>query len=100
MGDELTSGKPDVKEGLYFGQELSEDDPRVLLGLPLHGPNLFPEGDLNSDAEAGPGDPSWTPTYDELIAEGFVDTWDQGHPRSYRLFPACQNHLSLGRERV
>ncbi len=44
VGDELTSGRPDVKEGLYFGSELSEDDPRVRQGLPLHGPNLFPEG--------------------------------------------------------
>ena len=44
VGDELTSGRPDVKEGLYFGLELSEDDPRVRAGLPLHGPNLFPAG--------------------------------------------------------
>ena len=44
VGDELTSGKPDVKEGLYFASELSEDDPRVREGLPLHGPNLFPAG--------------------------------------------------------
>ena len=44
VGDELTSGKPDVKEGLYFGLELSEDDPRGRAGLPLHGPNLFPAG--------------------------------------------------------
>jgi isopenicillin N synthase-like dioxygenase len=42
VGDELTSGKPDQKEGLYFGAELSADDPRVLAGTPLHGPNLFP----------------------------------------------------------
>ncbi len=42
VGDELTSGKPDVKEGLYFGAELGEDDPRVRAGVPLHGPNLFP----------------------------------------------------------
>ncbi len=42
VGDELTSGKPDVKEGLYFGAELSESDPRVRAGVPLHGPNLFP----------------------------------------------------------
>ncbi len=42
VGDELTSGKPDVKEGLYFGSELSESDPRVQAGVPLHGPNLFP----------------------------------------------------------
>ena len=44
VGDELTSGKPDAKEGLYFGSELGEDDPRVQAELPLHGPNLFPRG--------------------------------------------------------
>ncbi|HEU4348903.1 MAG TPA: 2-oxoglutarate and iron-dependent oxygenase domain-containing protein [Actinoplanes sp.] len=37
VGAELTSGRPDLKEGLYFGTELGRDDPR-----PLHGPNLFP----------------------------------------------------------
>ncbi len=42
VGDELTSGAPDLKEGLYFGQEISRGDPRVTAGLPLHGPNLFP----------------------------------------------------------
>ena len=42
VGDELTSGRPDQKEGLYFGAELPADDPRVLAGMPLHGPNLFP----------------------------------------------------------
>jgi isopenicillin N synthase-like dioxygenase len=42
VGGELTSGEPDLKEGLYFGAELPGDDPRVLAGLPLHGRNLFP----------------------------------------------------------
>jgi isopenicillin N synthase-like dioxygenase len=42
VGDELTSGKPDQKEGLYFGAELSADHPLVQAGTPLHGPNLFP----------------------------------------------------------
>jgi isopenicillin N synthase-like dioxygenase len=42
VGDELTSGRPDLKEGLYFGKELSADHPDVQRGLPLHGPNLFP----------------------------------------------------------
>src|SRR5262245_36448605 len=42
VGDELTSGKPDQKEGLYIGAELPADDPRVRAGTPLHGPNLFP----------------------------------------------------------
>ena len=39
---ELTSGKPDIKEGIYFGVELSEDHPLVSAGTPLHGRNLFP----------------------------------------------------------
>ena len=42
VGGELTSGKPDQKEGLYFGAELGRDDPRVKRALPLHGANLFP----------------------------------------------------------
>ncbi|HEY1710211.1 MAG TPA: 2-oxoglutarate and iron-dependent oxygenase domain-containing protein [Rhizomicrobium sp.] len=42
VGGELTSGKPDIKEGLYFGSELPPSDRRVKDGLPLHGANLFP----------------------------------------------------------
>ena len=42
VGGELTSGRPDLKEGLYFGTELADDHPRVKAGLPLHGRNLFP----------------------------------------------------------
>ncbi len=41
-GTELTAGRPDHKEGFYFGSELPADDPRVRAGLPLHGTNLFP----------------------------------------------------------
>ena len=41
-GGELTSGRPDWKEGLYFGSELPDDDPRVRARTPLHGRNLFP----------------------------------------------------------
>ncbi|MDG4863936.1 2-oxoglutarate and iron-dependent oxygenase domain-containing protein [Streptomyces sp. T-3] len=37
LGGELTSGRPDLKEGIYFGAELPAADPR-----PLHGPNLYP----------------------------------------------------------
>jgi isopenicillin N synthase-like dioxygenase len=40
---ELTSGKPDLKEGVYFGEELGRGDARVEAGVPLHGANLFPE---------------------------------------------------------
>lgn len=39
---ELTSGKPDLKEGIYFGSELEETDERVKAGWPMHGKNLFP----------------------------------------------------------
>jgi isopenicillin N synthase-like dioxygenase len=42
VGGELTSGRPDRKEGLYFGAELGDDHPLVKAGAPLHGPNLFP----------------------------------------------------------
>eukprot|EP01040_Poterioochromonas_malhamensis_P000877 gene877-930_t len=41
VGDEVTSGIPDQKEGIYFGTELSNNDPR-----PMHGANLWPEGEL------------------------------------------------------
>jgi len=42
VGDELTSGQPDWKEGLYFGAELGAEHPLVRAGTPLHGANLFP----------------------------------------------------------
>ena len=42
VGGELTSGKPDLKEGIYFGAELQDDHPLVKAGTPMHGPNLFP----------------------------------------------------------
>lgn len=42
VGGELTSGVPDIKEGIYFGNELPLSDPRVTSGKPMHGANLFP----------------------------------------------------------
>ncbi|MBV9332048.1 MAG: isopenicillin N synthase family oxygenase [Alphaproteobacteria bacterium] len=42
IGGELTSGKPDLKEGIYFGTELGGTDARVRAGIPMHGANLFP----------------------------------------------------------
>jgi isopenicillin N synthase-like dioxygenase len=42
VGGELTSGKPDQKEGIYFGSELGPEDLRVRRGVPLHGANQFP----------------------------------------------------------
>jgi isopenicillin N synthase-like dioxygenase len=43
VGEELTSGRPDLKEGIYFGSELPDDDGRVQAGIPLHGRNAFPD---------------------------------------------------------
>ncbi len=42
VGEELTSGRPDLKEGIYFGEEHPATHPRVRNGTPLHGQNLFP----------------------------------------------------------
>ncbi len=42
LGGEVTNGIPDRKEGLYLGQELGDDDQRVVGGIALHGRNLFP----------------------------------------------------------
>ena len=42
VGNELTSGKPDLKEGIYFGTELDDIHSKVQAGLPMHGRNLFP----------------------------------------------------------
>ena len=43
IGGELTSGAPDLKQGLYFGEELDAADARVRAQWPLHGANLFQE---------------------------------------------------------
>ena len=42
LGGELTSGRPDQKEGVYFGEELGPADPRVVDRWPMHGANLWP----------------------------------------------------------
>ena len=43
---EVTSGRPDRKEGIYIGLDHDPDHPRVRAGTPLHGRNLLPPGDL------------------------------------------------------
>ena len=42
LGGELTSNRPDWKEGLYLGSELGPKHPRVRVGTILHGANLWP----------------------------------------------------------
>jgi polar amino acid transport system ATP-binding protein len=46
LGGELTSGRPDWKEGLYLGTDLGDNHPRVRAGVPLHGRNLLPDDDV------------------------------------------------------
>ena len=49
-------------------------------------------GDLNSDAEAGPGAPSWTPTYDLFRSAGFADAWQGSKSkRKDPGFTCCQD---------
>jgi isopenicillin N synthase-like dioxygenase len=55
VGGELTSGRPDRKEGLYVGLEHAPDHPRVVAGTPLHGANLFP----TEPADLGPSVSAW-----------------------------------------
>ena len=43
---EVTSGRPDRKEGLYVGIDHPDDHPLVAAGTPLHGHNLLPDGEL------------------------------------------------------
>ncbi|CAN5864402.1 isopenicillin N synthase family oxygenase [soil metagenome] len=63
VGGELTSGEPDQKEGVYFGRELPADDPRVVAGVPLHGPNLWP-----TDAALRTAVLAWIDATDEVAA--------------------------------
>jgi endonuclease/exonuclease/phosphatase family metal-dependent hydrolase len=47
-------------------------------------------GDLNSDAEGVDGDPSWTPTYGFLTANGFVDLWPEKTGRDEVGYTCCR----------
>jgi hypothetical protein len=40
FGADHAPERPDLMEGLHFGAELPDDDPRMLAGIPLHGPSL------------------------------------------------------------
>lgn len=64
-----------------------------LLGSVLPGLNgvTVLMGDLNSDAENGPEAPSYTPTYETLLAAGFQDTWEIANPSVPEIgFTCCQ----------
>ncbi len=55
VGGELTSGRPDLKEGLYVGLEHGPQHPRVRADTPLHGANRFPA----EPPELGPAILAW-----------------------------------------
>lgn len=46
VGDQLTSGLPDIREGIWIGEELDPEDEIAKQKTPLHGPNSFPDQDL------------------------------------------------------
>ncbi len=52
VGGEITSGRPDRKEGLYVGLDHPDDHPRVVAGVPLHGRNTFPGDELRDAVTA------------------------------------------------
>jgi len=78
LGGELTSGYPDRKEGIYFGTELGEADPRVRAGVPLHGMNLYPR----------------IPGFREALLSYIESVTDLGQ----RLLAAIAQGLGLGRD--
>lgn len=49
---EITSGRPDRKEGLYVGVDHPDDHPRVVDGTPLHGRNVVPDRELGEAIDA------------------------------------------------
>jgi isopenicillin N synthase-like dioxygenase len=55
VGDELTAGRPDGKEGIYFGVDHPDDHPRVRAGAALHGVNQYP----TRPGELGPLVSAW-----------------------------------------
>jgi isopenicillin N synthase-like dioxygenase len=63
LDGELTRGVPDHKEGLYLGLDHAPDHPRVLAGVPLHGPNAYPA----APAELEPAVREWL---DRVVALG------------------------------
>jgi endonuclease/exonuclease/phosphatase family metal-dependent hydrolase len=73
---------------------INEAQGQELLGIVsgLEGVTLV-AGDLNSDAEATEGDPSYTRTYENFIDSGFADLWELS-PRSGQEpgFTCCQDN--------
>jgi hypothetical protein len=61
VGKQLTSWKPDGKEGVYHGSETDDDNhPKVLDKVPLHGRNQFSSigNDKNDNLSIKPKNPN------------------------------------------
>ncbi len=52
-------------------------------------------GDLNSNAASEAGDPTWTPTYGDLVAAGFTDVWGSAPRRPQEPSLTCCHDSSL-----
>ena len=52
LGQELTSGFPDQKEGIYLGEDLSNSHPEVMKQTPFYGANLCPNEEFRSTVRA------------------------------------------------
>jgi len=81
---EMTSGRPDGKEGIYFGIDHPPDHPHVLDGSLLHGSNLYP----TEPADLGPAVVAWLealrPVADAVMsvmaeALGLEQSWFADH---------------------
>jgi isopenicillin N synthase-like dioxygenase len=92
VGEELTSGKIDLKEGIYLGQELDPQHPQVLKNLPLHGQNLFPD----IPAQLKGNILSWLKEMDRLggvLIEAIAESLNL--PRHHFTSTICKEHLGL-----
>lgn len=88
-----TQGSTDPASGVpYFIRQVHDGQAQELQAMlaALDGVTVL-MGDLNSDAEAEPGQPSHTDTYESLISGGFLDVWAEApHPRWARGYTCCQ----------
>jgi len=64
VGGELTSGRIDRKEGIYFGIEHPSDHEKVLTNVPMHGKNQWPQ------------DPK---EMEEIVSEYITELTELGH---------------------
>ncbi len=72
-----TQGSPNPAHGVaYVLRQIHNGQADELLAYTngLQGQTIV-TGDLNSDAEGTPADPSWTPTYGKFIDAGYTDAW-------------------------